>query len=231
MLCDAKFCVLASTVVAVVASFLTDVGVGVGVAHLTQSDARCENGQILEHGIVLEVDDQEFVLDCDDGFEASPSDAVKCRDGVVVIEESARCVPVDTSPSVTIRKIRSPEQFKPGKRHQHLEAGSKRHQKQKDDGVGTDADADAAGRRKNRRKMLARRRKVGFQADEGASAVPGEAVQWRSYGNDVVGEKDNFYLKSCHLFDRNRTQVACFADDRHQVFLFCYLLQLSKDLQ
>ena len=29
MLCDAKFCVLASTVVAVVASFLTNVGVGV----------------------------------------------------------------------------------------------------------------------------------------------------------------------------------------------------------
>ena len=193
MLCDAKFCVLASTVVAVVASFLTDVGVG--VAQLTQSDARCENGQILEHGIVLEVGDQEFVLDCDDGFEASPSDAVKCRDGVVVIEESARCVPVDASPSVTIRKIRSPEQFKSGKRHQHLEAGSKRHRKQKDDGVDTDADADAdvAGRRQNRRKMMTRRRKVGFQADEGASAVPGEAVQWRSYGNDVVGEKDNFH--------------------------------------
>lgn len=175
--------VVASTVIVVVivATVLSDVG----VALATFSDARCENGQILEHGIVLELGDQQYVLDCDDGFEASPSDAVvKCRDGVIVVEESSKCVPVDAdaSSSVTIRKIRSAEQFKSGKRHQHLEAGSKKHRKQKD------GDTDADGRRLNRRKIFNRRRKINIQADEGASAVPGEAVQWRSYGNDVVGK-------------------------------------------
>ena len=184
MLRDAKFRVTASTVVVVVvavASLLSDVG----VAFATNSDARCENGQILGHGVVLEVGERQFVLECDDGFEASPGDAVKCRDGVIVVEESAKCVAVDptTSTSVTIRKIRSADQLKSGKRHHH-EAATKRNRKQKE----AAADADAVGRRMNRRKMMNRRRKIGFQADEGASAVPGEAVQWRSYGNDVVGE-------------------------------------------
>jgi len=182
---DAKIGVRASPVIVVAMVIVASLMGDVGVVLATHSDTRCGSGQIVEHGTVLGLGNLDYVLVCDDGYEASPSDAVvTCHHGVIVVEESSKCVPIDAdTSSVTIRKIRSAEHTKSGKQHVHLEAGTKRHRKLK--AAGTDAD----GQRKNRRKMFNRRRKINIQADEGASAVPGEAVQWRSYGNDVVGEK------------------------------------------
>ena len=117
-----------------------------------ESDISCENGQTFGRGIIRETDDKHFVVECDVGFETSLNDEVKCRDGVVVVEESAECLPVEPSLSPTVRKIRSSERLQSGKRPQH-DHDSKRKRKANDDN----------GRRLKRRKTIHRRRKNGFQ--------------------------------------------------------------------
>ena len=145
-------------------------------------DASCKDGATFGGGVVRQILDDKFVLVCDVGFETSQNYEVKCRDdGRIDAETSAKCslppkVEESIKPIINIRKIRSVEHVHSGKKPTP-ENGSKKRGKLNDD----------SGRRPKRRKVMNRRRKNEFQADEGASAIPGEAVQWRPYGSDVVG--------------------------------------------
>ena len=136
------------------------------IAIKNSGDTFCRDGETFQNGVIREVSENNFVVVCDLGFELSTNDVLKCRDGFVDVDE----LPICSTVSPTIRKIRSTDV------EQH--AGGRHRQKK----------VDIARRLQQRRKN--RRRKQGgghFQADEGAASMPGEAVQWRSYGNDVVG--------------------------------------------
>ena len=148
----------------------------------------CKDGQTFGHGVIREVSSDTFLLVCDIDFELSSknSDKVKCLDGFVVVKESPKCREMSFSP--TIRKIRTTfvEREKRSVDKNEDRPEKRRRHNNNDDSV----------RRSNRRKNQRRRKhqnnnnnsKHVFQADEGAASVPGEAVQWRSYGNDVVGK-------------------------------------------
>jgi hypothetical protein len=143
-------------------------------------DILCEDGKTFGQGVIRQVKSNIFVLDCNVGLELSSNDneEMRCRDGVVVVEESPECLPPF---SPTFRKIRSTDS-KSAKVDVPDKEKRRRHN-------------DESVRRLNRRKNRRNRKnpKHVFQADEGAASVAGEAVQWRSYGNDVVG-KNNLIL-------------------------------------
>ncbi len=149
----------------------------------TGVDILCKDGQTFGQGVIREVSSDTFLLVCDSDFELSPKkgDEVKCRDGFVVVKESPKCR--ETSFSPTIRKIRttSDEREKRSVDENEGRPEKRRRHKKNDDSM----------RHSNRRQNLRRRKhhKHVFQSDEGAASVPGEAVQWRSYGNDVVGKR------------------------------------------
>jgi hypothetical protein len=161
----------------------------------TGVDILCKDGQTFGHGVLREVSSNTFILVCDSDFELSSKnhDEVKCRDGFVVVKESPKCR--ETSFSPTFRKIRSTHDEREMRSVDGNEGRSvkRRRHNQNDDSV----------RRSNRRKHQRRRKqhqnnnnnnnKHVFQSDEGAASVPGEAVQWRSYGNDVVGKVIFYY--------------------------------------
>ena len=131
------------------------------IAIKNSGDTLCRDGETFHHGVIREVGENKFVVICDVGYELSTNDVLKCRHGFVDVDESPICLTF----SPTIRNIRSTD----------VEEGRHRHQK-----------IDKARRLQQRRKRRKESRGH-FQADEGAASMPGEAVQWRSYGNDVVG--------------------------------------------